>query len=134
MSPLLAIEDLTVHFKIRRGLSRKSVDVVHAVDDVDLAIEAGQTLALVGESGSGKTTVGRCLLRLIEPTGGRVLFEGTDLTGLPRRAMRGFRREMQIIFQDPFASLNPRMTVGTIISEPLKIHGVARGKEREERR
>jgi oligopeptide transport system ATP-binding protein len=131
---LLEVEGLRKHFPIRRGFFARVRDHVKAVDGVSLRIRPGETLGLVGESGSGKTTVGRCLLRLIEPTEGTLRFEGEDLRGLPRRRMRAVRREMQIVFQDPFASLNPRMTVGAIIGEPLVIHGVGRGRrEREER-
>jgi oligopeptide/dipeptide ABC transporter ATP-binding protein len=130
---LLEVEGLRKYFPIRGGFFKGVRDHVRAVDGVSFQVRSGETLGLVGESGSGKTTVGRCLLRLIEPTDGKVVFEGTELTGLPRRAMRGMRREMQIMFQDPFSSLNPRMTVGSIISEPLRIHRVSRGKEREDR-
>jgi oligopeptide transport system ATP-binding protein len=122
-----------MYFPITRGLFSRVCDHVKAVDDITFRIRPGETLGLVGESGSGKTTAGRCILRLLEPTAGNVRFEGTDLLALPRARMRAMRREMQIIFQDPFASLNPRMTVGSIIGEPLAIHGIARGREREQR-
>ena len=122
---LVEVTDLKKHFAAGRG------QVVRAVDGVSFAIRRGETLGLVGESGCGKTTVGRCLLRLIEPSGGEVRFDGQDLLGLGRGEMRRLRRRMQIIFQDPYSSLNPRLTVGSIVGEPLAIHGV---KDRAERR
>ncbi|MCI0336705.1 MAG: ATP-binding cassette domain-containing protein [Acidobacteria bacterium] len=125
--PLVEIKDLKKYFPA----SHKKI--VQAVDGVTFSIERGETLGLVGESGCGKTTVGRCILRLIEPTGGEVRFDGRDLVKLGRGELRELRRRMQIIFQDPYSSLNPRMTVGAIIGEPLEIHGVAGKKERRER-
>ncbi len=118
--PLLEVRGLTKHFRIRQG-GRPAT--VHAVEDVSFAVDAGQTLALVGESGCGKSTTGRCVLRLIEPTAGTVRFRGTDLGTLGAAAMRSRRRELQIVFQDPLASLHPRMRVVDLISEPLQIHG-----------
>ncbi|WP_018111838.1 ABC transporter ATP-binding protein [Thermus igniterrae] len=131
MSVLLEVKDLKKHFPIRGGILSRVVGSVKAVDGVSFAIRKGEVLGLVGESGSGKTTVGRTLLRLIEPTGGRIFFDGQDITDLPKDKLRPYRRRMQIIFQDPFSSLNPRMTVGDIIAEPLVIHGL--GKTQEER-
>jgi len=119
-APLLRAERLVKHFK-----------TVRAVDDVSFELHAGETLALVGESGCGKSTAGRLVLRLIEPTSGRVWFDGRDVFALPEREVRSLRREMQIIFQDPYGSLNPRMTVGDMLAEPLALHGLARGKERQ---
>jgi oligopeptide/dipeptide ABC transporter ATP-binding protein len=125
---LLTVRDLVKHFPVEN-----SSDVVRAVDDVSFDIREGETLGLVGESGCGKSTVGRCLLRLIEPTSGSVIFEGKEIVGLPADEMRGLRREMQIIFQDPYASLNPRMSIRGIISEPLKIHGIGNKTEQRDR-
>src|SRR5687767_3219011 len=125
---LLDVRHLVKHFPVEN-----SDDVVHAVDDVSFSIRPGETLGLVGESGCGKSTVGRCLLRLQEPTSGEVLFEGTNIVGLGNDEMQALRREMQIIFQDPYASLNPRLSILSIISEPLKIHGVSSKAERRAR-
>jgi len=130
---LLQVEHLRKFFPIRRGVLSRVVGHVKAVDDVSFRIDPGETLGLVGESGCGKTTVGRSILRLIEPTAGSVRFEGTELVGLPADEMRRMRRQMQIIFQDPYSSLNPRMTVLDIVGEALEIHGIATGREKEER-
>src|SRR5438132_6994925 len=127
-SQLIEIKHLVKHFP-----GENSDDVVQAVDDVSFDIMAGETLGLVGESGCGKSTVGRCLLRLYEPTSGEVLFEGRNIVGLPNREMRFLRREMQIIFQDPYASLNPRLSIRSIIAEPLKIHGIGGKSEQKAR-
>ena len=125
---LVQVRNLVKHFPVEN-----SDDVVRAVDDVNFDIFAGETLGLVGESGCGKSTVGRCLLRLYEPTSGEVRFEGKNLVGLPNREMQSLRREMQIIFQDPYASLNPRLNILSIVSEPLKIHGIGNKQEQKER-
>jgi oligopeptide transport system ATP-binding protein len=130
---LLEVEHLKKYFPIRKGIFSRVVGQVKAVDDVSFAIRLGETLGLVGESGCGKTTTGRAILRLIEPSEGKVRFEGTDLLGLQGNALRKMRRKMQIIFQDPYSSLNPRMTVGSIVGEGLAIHKLAKGKERQER-
>jgi oligopeptide transport system ATP-binding protein len=131
--PLLIVRDLTKYFPVKRGVLARVVGHVQAVDGVSFGISRGETLGLVGESGSGKTTVGRCILRLIEPTSGTVTFEDTNILSLGSSDMRRMRRNMQIVFQDPYASLNPRMTVGTIIAEPLIIHGGMSNSERAER-
>ncbi len=130
---LVQVRGLKKYFPIRRGVLQRRVGDVKAVDGVTFNIFRGETLGLVGESGSGKTTVGRTMLRLYEPTAGSILFEGLDLAQLSSRELRSTRQRMQIIFQDPYASLNPRMTVGGIVGEPLEVHRVARGKEKRER-
>ena len=133
MPSVLEVEDLKTYFPVRKGLLRRTVGQVHAVDGVSFAIAAGETLGLVGESGCGKTTVGRTVLRLIEPTAGVIRLGGRDITRLPRAELRPLRREMQIIFQDPFSSLNPRMRAGDIVGEPLKVHGTVPARERRDR-
>jgi peptide/nickel transport system ATP-binding protein/oligopeptide transport system ATP-binding protein len=129
---VLEVTDLKKHFPIKKGLLRRTVGKVHAIDGVSFSIGPGQTLGLVGESGCGKSTVARTVLRLIEPTEGSIRVNGHDITKLGKAELRPHRRQMQIIFQDPFSSLNPRMSAGDIVGEPLKIHGLADGKEREE--
>src|SRR5580693_119902 len=122
MSALLEVAGLTKHFPVRRGAFGLVSGHVRAVDGVDFHLEQGETLAIVGESGCGKSTVGRLVLRLLEPTSGQVRFEGDDLLALDQEQMRARRRRLQVIFQDPYASLNPRMTVGAMLGEPLWLH------------
>ncbi|MDN4075248.1 ABC transporter ATP-binding protein [Fictibacillus terranigra] len=131
--PLVKVENLKKHFPIRGGVFGKTVGEVKAVDGVSFTIQKGETLGLVGESGCGKSTTGRMLLRLLEPSDGKVYFEGQDVTKLSPNEMRKMRREMQMVFQDPFASLNPRHTVEKILEEPLIVHGVKDSKERKKR-
>jgi oligopeptide transport system ATP-binding protein len=126
--PLLRVNELVKNFAVKGGVLGRAVDQVHAVDHISFDIGAGETLGLVGESGCGKSTTGRCILRLIEPTAGEVWFEGQNVAELNGRALGALRRDMQIIFQDPYASLNPRMTIGAIIGEALIIHGLARSR------
>jgi len=126
--PLLRVNELVKNFPVKGGLLSRTVDHVHAVDHVSFELAAGETLGLVGESGCGKSTTGRCILRLLEPTGGEVWFEGRNVIEFGRADLEALRRDMQIIFQDPYASLNPRMTVGQIIGEALIIHGLAKNR------
>ncbi|MGB0384640.1 MAG: ABC transporter ATP-binding protein [Ardenticatenaceae bacterium] len=130
---LLHVENLRMWFPIRRGILQRHVGDVKAVDGLNFKVRGGETLGLVGESGCGKSTTGRAILQLYRPTDGHVHFKGQDLTKLKGSTLRGMRRDMQMIFQDPYASLNPRMTVGTIVGEPFRVHGLAAGKERTER-
>jgi len=129
-NPLLEVANLTKYFPVRKGVFGRTSDWIQAVDDVSFHVRPGETLGLVGESGCGKTTVGRTLLRLIEPTAGKILFQGRDLTALSPAELRPVRRDLSIIFQDPFSSLNPRMTVGGIVGEGLAVHGVGTRRER----
>src|ERR1700757_3531411 len=132
--PLLRVDNLVKHFIIKGGLFSRAVERVHAVDRVSFEIAAGETLGLVGESGCGKSTTGRCILRLIEPTSGEIWFDGKDVTALSGAPLRALCRDMQIIFQDPHASLDPRMTVGAIIGEALTIHKLTRNRREFEDR
>jgi len=132
--PLVELRELVKHFPIGRGVVlRRELGVVHAVDGISLEIGRGETLGLVGETGSGKSTVARLLTRLLEPTSGRVLYDGKDITHWPRRRLRPLRREVQMIFQDPYASLNPRRTVGAIVGEPLRVQRIGNKASRQER-
>jgi oligopeptide/dipeptide ABC transporter ATP-binding protein len=130
---LLEITDLVKHYPVRSGILRRAVGKVHAVDGVSFTVGVGETLGLVGESGCGKSTVARSVLRLVEPTSGSIRLNGLDITHLGKADLRPHRRSMQIIFQDPFASLNPRMRAGDIVGEPLSVHGLAAGDKKRER-
>ncbi len=130
---ILEVNNLKKYFPVKGGFWSKTVGYVHAVDDVSFYLDKGETLGLVGESGCGKSTTGRLILRLLKPTAGRILFEGRDISRLDREKLKSLRRELQLIFQDPYASLNPRMTVGSIVSEALKIHNFGNGREVEDR-
>jgi peptide/nickel transport system ATP-binding protein/oligopeptide transport system ATP-binding protein len=130
---LLEVTDLIKHYPVRAGVLRRKVGTVHAVDGVSFSLGVGETLGLVGESGCGKSTVARSVLRLVEPTSGAIRIDGQDITRLSKSELRPVRRSMQIVFQDPFASLNPRMTAGAIVGEPLSVHGLASGNEKNDR-
>jgi peptide/nickel transport system ATP-binding protein/oligopeptide transport system ATP-binding protein len=129
--PILVVENLVKHYPVRAGLLRRRVGEVHAVCDISFEVQSGETVGLVGESGCGKSTAARCVLRLVDPTSGSVRFRGNSVTDADSGEMRGLRREMQIVFQDPYASLNPRMTVHSIVAEPLIVHGLESGHRRE---
>jgi oligopeptide/dipeptide ABC transporter ATP-binding protein len=131
--PVLEVSDLVKHYPVRAGVLRRRVGTVHAVDGVSFSLGIGETLGLVGESGCGKSTVARSVLRLVEPTSGAIRIDGQGITHLSKTDLRPVRRSMQIVFQDPFASLNPRMTAGDIVGEPLSVHGLASGREKQER-
>jgi oligopeptide transport system ATP-binding protein len=131
--PLVEVKHVKKYFPIRKGVLQREVARVHAVDDVSFSVQAGETLGLVGESGCGKSTLGRTIVRLLEPTAGEILFEGQRIEELGPRQLRPLRRQMQMVFQDPYASLNPRKRVGTIIGDPLKIHKLGDAKERKAR-
>jgi len=131
--PLVSVTDLKVWFPVASGVMQRTIAHVHAVDGVDLEIEAGETLGLVGESGCGKSTLGRTIIRLVEPTAGSIKFKGDEITHVRGGRLRALRRDMAMIFQDPYASLDPRQTVGDIIGEPIDVHRLARGKERQDR-
>ena len=130
-APLLDVVDLKKHFPVKKGVLRRTVGQVYAVDGVTFSIAAGETLGMVGESGCGKSTVARTVLRLIEPTSGEIRLDGHDVTQLGKTDMRPYRRQMQMIFQDPFSSLNPRMSAGDIVGEPLQVHAIASGKDKQ---
>src|SRR5213080_822211 len=131
--PLLEVTHLVKHYPVRSGILRRRAGIVHAVDGVSFSLGSGETLGLVGESGCGKSTVARSILRLIEPTSGSIRLNGQEITHLSKSELRPNRRSMQIIFQDPFASLNPRMTAGDIVGEPLTVHGLAAGDDKQAR-
>ena len=131
---LLVVEGLQKYFPVTRGLIlQKEVGQVQAVDGVDFTLEKGQTLGVVGESGCGKSTMARCIARLLEPTGGKIIFDGNDITHLNRADMRPVRRDMMMVFQDPYASLNARKRVGSIVGEPLEVHGIGTDQDRKRR-
>ncbi|WNK01172.1 dipeptide ABC transporter ATP-binding protein [Thalassospiraceae bacterium LMO-JJ14] len=132
-TPLLDVRGLKKYFAVKNGVLPSSKDYVYAVDDVSFHVETGETLGVVGESGCGKSTVGRTILRLIEPTAGQIIIDNQDISAAPRADLRSFRRQMQIIFQDPYSSLNPRMTAGQIVGEPLRVHNIANGSEIRDR-
>jgi oligopeptide transport system ATP-binding protein len=131
--PLIEVKHVKKYFPIRKGVLQREVARVHAVDDVSFAVQEGETLGLVGESGCGKSTLGRTIVRLLEPTAGEITFQGERIEGLGARRLRPLRRQMQMVFQDPYASLNPRKRVGTIIGDPMKIHGLGDAKTRKAR-
>ena len=127
-APVIEVAGLKKHFPVKKGLLRRTAGYVYAVDGVSFSINQGETLGLVGESGCGKSIVARTVLRLVEPTAGTIRLDGADITHLGKTALRPHRRQMQIIFQDPFSSLDPRMAAGDIVAEPLRVHGLASGR------
>ena len=133
MTPVLQVQDLKKHYPVKAGFLRRTVGTVFAVDGVSFTIAPGETLGLVGESGCGKSTVARAIMRLVTPTSGKVIVEGTDIAGLSKAELRPYRRQMQMVFQDPFSSLNPRMSAGDIVREPLLVHNVASGRDADEK-
>jgi len=132
-TPLLEVRHVKKYFPIRQGVVQREVARVHAVDDVSFAVREGETLGLVGESGCGKSTLGRTIVRLLQPTEGQIIFQGRDISKLKARGLRPLRREMQMVFQDPYASLNPRKRVGTIVSDPMRIHNIGSRAEQKKR-
>jgi oligopeptide transport system ATP-binding protein len=132
-APLLEVRHVKKYFPIRKGVMQREVAAVHAVDDVSFAVREGETLGLVGESGCGKSTLGRTIVRLLQPTDGQIIFQGRDISRLGTRALRPLRREMQMVFQDPYASLNPRKRVGTIVSDPMRVHDLGSRAEQKRR-
>src|SRR5947208_16654906 len=134
MSELLVVENLEKHFPVTQGLVfQRQIGAVKAVDGVSFTVNAGETLGVVGESGCGKSTMARCVARLLQPTGGKIIFDGRDITSLDRSEMRPVRRDMMMVFQDPYASLNARMRVGAIVAEPLEVHGIGTDSDRKRR-
>jgi ABC-type oligopeptide transport system ATPase subunit len=131
--PLLSVKNLVKHFPVRKGLLQRTVGQVHAVDGISFDIAQGETLGLVGESGCGKSTTGKAILKLIEPTGGEIRIDGARIDGLSRRRMRPYRRQLQVVFQDPYSSLNPRLRIRDIIAEPLVNYRVSGGRELDDR-
>ena len=131
---LLEVKNLKMYFPVTKGLLKKVVANVKAVDDVSFSVKKGETLGLVGESGCGKTTVARCILRLYRPTAGEIIFEGQDISGWPKNKVRPLRQKMQLIFQDPYSSLDPRQSAGNIVGEPLTIHQLTKNKDEYKQR
>ena len=132
MSTILELQNLTKYFPVMGGILRREVGRVYAVNDVTLSVKKGETLGIVGESGCGKSTLGRALIRLYEPSGGKVIFDGEDFTALSKKELKERRKRIQMIFQDPYASLNPRMSIEKILSEPYDLHNVGTKEERQE--